>query len=132
MTLPQKRRKILIAHSEENTDQALINIDYCYKATFNIPLSYKEALNCWTEVMHEEVESLNENAFDLTPLPEGKKTVGSKWFTRSRKTLVDQKDTKQDSLYEDSVKQRGETIKKLFPYCKHQLSAHLNANGNTI
>ena len=57
---PRRERKApqylndYITNSEEDSDQELINIDYCYKATCNIPLSYKEALNsskahCWNE-----------------------------------------------------------------------------------
>ena len=63
----------------------MINFDYCYKATCNIPRTYREAIDssdahCWVEAMHEELESLKENnVFELTNLPEGKKTVGSKW-----------------------------------------------------
>ena len=34
-----------ITNSEEDSDQTLINIDYCYKPICNILLSYKEALN---------------------------------------------------------------------------------------
>ena len=38
--------------------------------------------------MHEEMESLKENdVFELTPLPEGKKTVGSKWVYMIKKKL---------------------------------------------
>ena len=80
-----------ITNSEEDSDQALINIDYCYKATCNWPLSYKEALNSskahyWIKALNEEMESLKENdVFELTPLPEGKKTVASKWVYTIKK-----------------------------------------------
>ena len=63
----------------------MINFDYCYKATCNIPRTYREAIDssdahCWVKAMHEELESLKENnVFELTNLPESKKTVGSKW-----------------------------------------------------
>ena len=74
-----------ITNSEDDSDHALINFDYCYKATCNIPRTYKEAIDssdahCCVEAMHEEQESLKEkNVFELTNLPEGKKTVGNKW-----------------------------------------------------
>ena len=73
-----------ITSSEDDSDHALINFDYCYKATCNIPRTYREAVDssdahCWVEAMHEELESLKENnVFELTNLPEDKKTVGSK------------------------------------------------------
>ena len=74
-----------ITNSEDDSDRALINFDYCYKATCNIPRTHREAIDssdahCWVEAMHEELESLKENnVFELTNLPEGKKTVGCKW-----------------------------------------------------
>ena len=38
--------------------------------------------------MHEELESLKENnVFELTNLPEGKKTVGSKWIYATKENL---------------------------------------------
>ena len=86
---PRKKRKPpeyindYITNSED--DSALINFDYCYKATCNIPRTYREAIDssdahCWVEAMHEELESLKENnVFELTHLPEGEKKVGSKW-----------------------------------------------------
>ena len=73
-------------NSEDDSDHTLVNFDYCYKATCNIPRTYREAIDssdahCWVEVMHEELESLKENnVFELTNLSEGKKTVGSKWL----------------------------------------------------
>ena len=87
---PRKERKTpeylndYITNSEDDSDHALINFDYCYKATCNIPRAYRETIEssdayCWVEVMHEELESLKENVFELINLPEGKKTVGSKW-----------------------------------------------------
>ena len=74
-----------ITNSEDDSDHALINFDYCYNATCNIQRTYREAIDssdayCWVAVMHEELESLKENnVFELTNLPKGKKTVGSKW-----------------------------------------------------
>ena len=68
-----------ITNSEDDSDHALINFDYCYKATCNIPRTYREAIDssdahCWVEAMHEELESLKENnVFELTNLHEGKK-----------------------------------------------------------
>ena len=55
-----------IKNSVEDSDQALINVDCCYKATSKILLSYKEVLNsskahCWIEAMHEEMKSQKEN-----------------------------------------------------------------------
>ena len=74
-----------ITNSEDDSDHALINFDYCYKATWNIPRYYKEAIDSsdahsWVKAMHEELESLKENkVFELRNSLEGKKTVGSRW-----------------------------------------------------
>ena len=82
---PPEHLNDYITNSEDDSDHALINFDYCYKATCNIPRTYREAIDssnahCWVETMHEELESLRENnVFELKNLPEGKKTVGSKW-----------------------------------------------------
>ena len=82
---PPEHLNDYITNSEDDSDHALINFDYCYKATCSIPRTYREAIessdpHCWVDVMHEELESLEENdVFELTYLPEGKKTVGSKW-----------------------------------------------------
>ena len=48
-----------ITNSDDDCDHALINFDYCYKATCNIPRTYREAIDstdahCWVEAMHEE------------------------------------------------------------------------------
>ena len=80
-----------ITNSEDDCDHALINFDYCYKVTCNIPRTYTEAIDSsdahsWVEAMHEELESLKENVFELTNLSEGKKTVGSKWFYTTMET----------------------------------------------
>ena len=57
--------------------------------------------------MHEDLESLKENNdFELTNLPEGKKTVGCKWFYTTKENPDDQKDIKQDLLLEDSARKR--------------------------
>ena len=88
----------------------MIDFDYLYKATCNIPRTHREAIDssdahCWVEAMHEELESLNEkNVFQLTNLPEGKKTVGSKWVYTTKENPDDQKDIKQDLLLEDSAR----------------------------
>ena len=83
-----------ITNSEDDSDHALINFDYCYKATCNIPRTYREAIDSadahsWVEAMHEELEFLKENnVFELTNLPEGKKTVGSKWVYTTKENFI--------------------------------------------
>ena len=65
-------------------DQVMSNIDYCYKSGA-FPKSYKEALQSphseqWQAAMKDEMSSLKENdTFTLTPLPEGRTTVGGRW-----------------------------------------------------
>ena len=82
---PSEHLNNYITNSEDDSDHTLINFDYCYKAPCNIPRTYRETIDssdahCWVEAMHEELESLKENnVFELTNLPEDKKTVGSKW-----------------------------------------------------
>ena len=128
-----------LTNSEEDSDQALINIDYCYKVTCNVPLSYKEALNsskahCWNEAMHEEMESLKENdVFELTPPPEVKKTVGSKWVYMIKKNPGGPERYKARFFTREFSQTKGvRPLRNLFPYYKYHLSTHLNANGCTI
>ena len=55
--------------------------------------------------MHEELESLKENnLFELINLPEGEKTVGSKWVYTTKENPDDPKDIKQDLLLENSAR----------------------------
>ena len=71
--------------SDEETDQVQINIDYCYRVTCNIPVTFREAVTSdrskeWVTAMDEEMQSLRENnTFTLNSLPEGKKAVGGRW-----------------------------------------------------
>ena len=113
---PRRKRKPpeylndYITYSEDDSDHALINFVYCYKATCNIPRTYREAIDSsgahyWVEAMHEELESLKENnVFELTNLAEGKKTGGSKWVYTTKENPDGSKDIKQDSLLEDSTR----------------------------
>ena len=116
----------------------MINFDYCYKATCNIPRTYREEIDssdahCWVEAMHEELESLKENnIFELTNLAEGKKTVGSKWVYTTKENLMNPEDIKQDSLLEDSARKGYRLLRNLLPYSKHHLNTHLDANGGAI
>ena len=54
-------------------------------AISNEPTTFDEATSCpekakWTEAMNKEMQSLKDNdVWELTTLPSGKKTVGSKW-----------------------------------------------------
>ena len=80
--------------SEGEADQVQSNIDYCYRVTCNIPVSFTEAVNSdksreWVKAMDDEMHSLKEkNTFTLTNLPEGKKAVGGRWVY-AMKTNVD-------------------------------------------
>ena len=74
-----------IGNAEDDSDLVLINTNYSYRATCNIPHTYEEVItfskaHCWIEAMQEEIEFLKENnVFELTHLLEGKKTVSNKW-----------------------------------------------------
>lgn len=78
-------------HEDEDEDDTLINIDYCYRAVSGIPLTFKEAIASteserWKKAMDEEIQSLEDNhTFTLTTLPEGRKIVGSKWVYAIKK-----------------------------------------------
>ena len=60
------------------------NLDYCYKLA-DIPRTYREAVASpdaakWQEAMVDEITALKENqTFEYTTLPEGRKTVGGRW-----------------------------------------------------
>ena len=61
-----------------------VNVDFCYSVR-DLPQSYIEAVHSpdsqnWRNAMDEEMHSPKENdTFTLTPLPEGKQTVGGRW-----------------------------------------------------
>ena len=67
------------------SDQAQINIDYCYKMVCNVLQTFKQAVTSsnsreWVDAMDEEMKSLRDNdTFTLTTLPEGKNAVGGRW-----------------------------------------------------
>ena len=79
--------------SDEETDQVQSNIDYCYRVTCDIPVTFTEALSSdkskeWVNAMDEEMQSLKENnTFTLTNLPEGKKAVGGRWVYALKKNI---------------------------------------------
>ena len=66
-------------------DVTNVSVDYCYRAVCGVPQTYREALISpeaprWERAMKEEIHSLKENdTFELTILPEGRKTVGGRW-----------------------------------------------------
>ena len=65
-------------------DAANCTVDFCYRLS-NIPKSYQDAISSpefskWIEAMNEELDALWDNeTFELTPLPEGRTSVGGKW-----------------------------------------------------
>ena len=69
----------------DSDDQALTNIDYCYRLMCNVSLTFREAVTStnskeWVSAMDEEMQSLRENdTFTLTSLPEGKCAAGGRW-----------------------------------------------------
>lgn len=60
-------------------------LDYCYLVGVHVPETFKQAEECensvqWKRAMDDEMESLVDNdTFELTVLPEGRKCVGGKW-----------------------------------------------------
>ena len=87
------RDNVSMYASDEETDQVQSNIDYCYRVTCNIPVSFNEAISSdkskeWVNAMDEEMQSLKENnTFTLTNLPEGKKAVGGRWVFALKKNI---------------------------------------------
>ena len=64
-------------------DAANCTIDFCYRVS-NVPESYQDAISSpesskWRDAMNEELDALWDNeTFELTPLPEGRTSVGGK------------------------------------------------------
>ena len=66
-------------------DTANCTIDFCYRLA-NVPQSYQDVIsspeaNKWRDaMMREELNALWDNeTYELTPLPEGRTSVGGKW-----------------------------------------------------
>lgn len=72
-----------LTYSKDNVTK--VSVDYCYRAVCGVPQTYREALMSpeapgWEHAMKEEMDSLKENdTFELTTLPEGRKIVGGRW-----------------------------------------------------
>jgi hypothetical protein len=68
----------------DHLDAASCNIDYCYRVS-DIPKSYDEAVTSneagkWKKAMDEEMTSLiDNNTYDLTPVPADRSVVGGRW-----------------------------------------------------
>ena len=64
-------------------------------AISNEPTTFDEATSCpekakWTEAMNKEMQSLKDNdVWELTTLPSGKKTVGSKWVYPGKEAKIE-------------------------------------------
>ena len=67
-----------------NYDSCCYFVDKCFQLS-DVPSNYKQAMASnhaeeWKEAMSSEMESLKKNnVFTVTKLPEGKKTIGSRW-----------------------------------------------------
>jgi hypothetical protein len=68
----------------DDLDMANTTIDCCYRVQ-DIPASYSEAMLSpesakWKKAMDEEMSSLVDNdTYELTPVPEGRSVVGGRW-----------------------------------------------------
>lgn len=77
----------------DSDDQALTNIDYCYRLACGVPQTFGEAVTSanskdWIKAMDDEMQSLRDNnTFTLTNLPEGKNTVGGKWVYAVKRNM---------------------------------------------
>lgn len=80
-----------VSQSAGKMDQVQSNIDYCYKVTCDIPVTFEGAMSSdkskeWVSAMDEEMQSLKaNNTFTLTNLPLGKKAVGGRWVYALKK-----------------------------------------------
>ena len=67
----------------ENDNVSFV-VDYCYNLS-DVPKTYEQAISSpdaskWQMAMKKEIQALQENdAFELTSLPEGRKSVGGRW-----------------------------------------------------
>ena len=61
-------------------------VDYCYNLS-DVPKTYEQAISSpdaskWQMAMEEEIQALQENdTFELTSLPKGRKSVGDNGYT---------------------------------------------------
>jgi hypothetical protein len=61
------------------------DIDFCYRVGVYVPNMFEQAKDCgesvqWKRAMDDELESLVDNdTFELTSLPKGRKCIGGKW-----------------------------------------------------
>lgn len=86
-----RRKRVVPRYLEDyqtdyiNNDKNHTTIDYCYRTVCGVPQNYSEALKSplapgWNCAMREEIDSLKQNdTFELTTLPEGRKVIGGKW-----------------------------------------------------
>ncbi|KAL7636921.1 UNVERIFIED_CONTAM: hypothetical protein RMT77_012679 [Armadillidium vulgare] len=84
----QRNKPKYLEDYADDIDQNLLNVNYSmdffYRITC-IPKSYEEAMaisdsHHWKKAMDEEIDALVENdTYELTPLPEGRSVVGGRW-----------------------------------------------------
>lgn len=71
---------------DEINDHLNLNVHYCYNVTnCPLPMSYTDAVSSkdsskWMKAMKDEMSALRENqTFEITPLPEDRSAIGSRW-----------------------------------------------------
>ncbi|KAL2228363.1 UNVERIFIED_CONTAM: Retrovirus-related Pol polyprotein from transposon RE1, partial [Sesamum indicum] len=87
---PTKLQDYACACEKENNDILTVtlqnNMNRCMSVVVNLPSeprNYTEAVKRkeWVEAMESEIKALDDNdTWDITELPEGKKAIGSKWI----------------------------------------------------
>jgi hypothetical protein len=83
-TRERSKPKWLSDYVEKVTDST-VDLDFCYKVGVFVPNTFEQAKNCgesvqWKRAMDDELESLVDNdTFELTSLPKGRKCIGGKW-----------------------------------------------------
>ena len=102
-TRDRAKPKWLDDYAQKVTDSA-VNADYCYRVGVHVPNTFKQASDCdesvqWKRAMDDELESLVDNdTFELTDLPEGRKCIGGKWVY-AVKQGTDENDVKYKARY---------------------------------
>ena len=102
----------------DDHDAVNVNVDFCYSVR-DLPQSYTEAVHSpesqnWRNAMDKEMHSLKENdTFTLTPLPEGKQTVGAEGYMQLRRVQMELLPIKQGMLQRVIVKLKKLSTLKL-------------------
>ena len=115
-------------------DFANSTVDYCYTAR-NVPQSYECAISSpesgkWKVAMDEELNSLWDNdAFQLTSLPEGRTSVGGKWVYTIKLGPNREEKYKARFLAKGYSQAPGIDYHEIFSNCPFNFGSNVNATN---